>query len=75
MLGRCSAIPAPDTEPGGINVSISSASATRTLDWARLGAAATEQGLALVLVSRFAPLEAAHNAPHDSRHSFVTRCH
>ncbi len=32
-------------------------------------------GLALLLITAFAPIQAVHNATHDTRHAFVVPCH
>ena len=32
-------------------------------------------GLTIILITAFAPLQAVHNATHDTRHAFVVPCH
>ena len=32
-------------------------------------------GLTIMLITAFAPLQAIHNATHDTRHAFVVPCH
>ena len=32
-------------------------------------------GLTLILITAFAPVQAVHNATHDTRHAFVVPCH
>ncbi len=52
-----------------------STTATRTSDRRLAALFAVALGLTIVVGAGFAPVDAVHNAAHDTRHAFAMPCH